>query len=107
MSKKNRQRGKDYEKWVASYFKGRRVGILGNEDVDLPCIGAECKERERLPAFIRKCMSQAVMNCPDNKLPVVFLHELNKMHEGDVVLMPLPVFEVMYASYLREKNGGK
>lgn len=94
---KNRDRGKSYERWIAQDLGGRRIGLLGMEDVILPSppLSIECKEREKLPRFILKCLSQAKANCPDDKMAVVCLHELNKSHAGDVVLMEYPVFKTL------------
>lgn len=96
MSKKNRERGKRYERFIASDLGGRRVGILGDEDVSLEGISAECKERQKLPEFIKKCMAQALTNCADDKMPVVFLHEHNTLHSDDVVMMPYLAFKELY-----------
>ena len=85
---KNRDRGKAYERFIAADLGGRRVGTMGQDDVILNGFSCECKEREKLPMFIKRCIRQAIDNCPDNKLPLVFLHELHSPHSFDVVMMP-------------------
>ena len=95
MSKRNRQRGKKYERWVANDLGGRRVGLLGMEDVVTSIYAIECKERQKLPAFIKNVMAQAKANCPDDKLPLVCLHELNTSHQSDVVMMEYSVFKTI------------
>ena len=96
MSQKNRRRGKNYERYIAQYLHGKRMGILGNEDVLLsnPPIAIECKEREKLPKAIKDWMAQAENNTPEDMLTMVCLHELNSSHEKDYVLMRLPVLKV-------------
>lgn len=87
MSSKNRRRGKELEKFVAKDLGGRRVGILGQEDVILHRgISAECKERQKLPMFIHRCMAQAEGNAP-GETAIVILHELGKEHDADIVMI--------------------
>ena len=95
MSKRNRNRGKDYERWLANDLGGRRTGILGNEDVLTPRFSVEAKEREKMPKFIKDCVGQAIRNCPDNKLPIVCLHKLGGSHHGDIVIMEYSVFKAI------------
>lgn len=96
MSQRNRNRGKSYERWLANDLGGRRVGLLGMEDVSLPTppLAIECKEREKLPKFIKDVVAQAENNSPDDMMALVCLHELNSSHEKDIVIMRLPVLKV-------------
>jgi len=98
MSNLNRRRGKDYERWLARHLGGKRIGILGREDVEFPLISAEAKERKKIPAFICHCLNQAQANS-DGKIPVVFLHELSKEHDDDVVIMRLVDWRKMYRKF--------
>ena len=92
---KNRDRGKSLERWVAQDLGGRRIGLLGREDVLTNKFAIECKEREKLPAFLKKTMAQAKNNCPDDRLPIVCLHELNSNHDHDLVVMEYSVYKVL------------
>ena len=95
MSSKNRRRGKDLERWVAKYFGGRRVGILGQEDVILHHgISVEAKERQKLPVFIHKCMAQAEGNAPGETAMVV-LHELGDEYEMGYVIIRCKDFKAI------------
>jgi hypothetical protein len=88
MTSKNRRRGKDLEKFVAKDLGGRRVGILGQEDVILHhgAFSLECKERKKIPVFIRKSMDQAIENAKKwGHRPGFVLHELGDNHEKDTV----------------------
>jgi len=91
----NRDRGKSYERWLAQDLGGRRIGLLGSEDVLTNTFAIEAKEREKLPAFLKKTMAQAKANCPDDRLALVCLHELHTNHEHDLVVMEYSVFKVL------------
>ena len=98
MSNRNRQRGKALERFVAKDLGGRRVGILGQEDVILYHGGfsLECKERQKLPAIIWASMEQAIRNAKKSGLrPGVILHELGKGHPGDIVMIRYEDFRGM------------
>ena len=86
MSSRNRRRGKDLERFVAADLGGRRVGILGQADVELRGFSIETKERKSLPAFIVKCMAQAERNARGDAA-IVVLHELNQEHGRDIVML--------------------
>jgi len=90
MTSKNRRRGKDLQRFLAKYLKGENVAILGGEDLRFNFLSGECKERRKLPKFLKDCMAQAEGNCPDRKIPFVVLHELNKSHKEDLVILRLP-----------------
>jgi hypothetical protein len=83
---KNRDRGKALEKAVAKDLGGRRIGLLGMEDVTFGRFSIETKEREKLPVFLKKCITQAESNA-GGKVPVVILHELGDRHSKDLVVM--------------------
>ena len=86
MSNRNRNRGKALERFIAKDLGGRRVGILGHEDVILHCgISVETKECKKLPVFITGCLEQAERNA-DGETAFVVLHELGKDHDRDIVL---------------------
>ena len=87
MSNKGRRRGKDLERWVAKYFGGRRVGILGQEDVRLHWgCSVECKERQKLPMFICNGMKQAERNA-NGDMAWFVQHQLSDRYEDSLVTM--------------------
>ena len=47
---RNRQRGKECERVIAKMLGGKRVGILGNEDVSHPEYSIEVKSRQEFVA---------------------------------------------------------
>ncbi len=82
------------ERFVAQDLKGRRVGILGSEDVLWRGIAIECKERKRLPAFLTRCMAQAESHA-EGGTAMVGLHELGQGHERDLVVLRYGEFKKM------------
>ena len=88
MSQIGRRRGKDLERWCAKFYSGNRVGILGFEDIRLTKFSGEAKEREKLPASIKKWMAQAERNASGfGKIPFLHLHENGAEHREDLVLL--------------------
>lgn len=100
MSKKNRDRGKRLERFLANDLKGRRIGLLGKEDVQLDRFSIECKERKKMPTFLKKSMKQAFQNCEDGKAPVLILHEHDQPHGLDLVIM----YYVFWKDFKEIKN---
>lgn len=87
---RNRQRGKECEREVAKILGGKRVGILGNEDVAHPIYSIEVKSRKTFVA--RKWMEQCKKNNVDDKIPLVVVHEFNRNHSNDLVLINITDF---------------
>ena len=89
MSSLNRRRGKECERWFAKDLGGKRVGILGYEDIELALVSLEIKERKNgrlCPADLRHAYNQAKANS-DGKIPIVILHQLYRRHEKSMVYM--------------------
>jgi len=85
--KVNRARGKRTEQAIAKRLNGKRLGLLGNEDVSAGPFSVEVKDRR---AFVgTSFMEQAVRNCPEGKTPLVIVHCSGKRHDGDLVMMRL------------------
>lgn len=87
---KNRRIGKDSEKAIANLFNGKRVGILGEEDVSTEKFSIEVKCRKKFVGS--KWMQQAIKNNKNEKIPLVIIHEKNKEHLRDYVLISLKDF---------------
>jgi len=84
---KNRQRGKRTEAAIAKQIGGKRLGLLGGDDVQAGPWSIEVKDRMR---FIGSSfMAQAIKNCPPCKTPLVIVHETGQRHGGDLVMMRL------------------
>ena len=82
---RNRQRGKESEKVIAKLFGGQRIGLLGKEDIFHPKYSIEVKSRKKFVG--RKWFDQCEKNNIDNKIPIVVIHEANKPHNTDLVLI--------------------
>jgi len=89
--KRNRQRGKELEREISKLLGGKRIGILGCEDIEHPVWSIETKERKRLS--IEAFMLQAERNTPIHKTPLLVLHQLGKEHKNDIVCMRLKDFQ--------------
>ena len=87
---RNRQRGKDCEREIAKIVGGKRIGILGDEDVLHPRYSIEVKSRKKFVG--NKWMKQCIKNNKDNKISIVVIHEANKNHLEDFVLIKLKDF---------------
>ncbi len=79
---KNRNRGKKTEAAIA-----KRLGILGNDDVQAGAFSIEVKDRVKFVGT--GFMEQAVRNCPKDKTPLVVVHVTGARHDGDLVMMRL------------------
>jgi hypothetical protein len=81
----NRKRGKRTERAIAKHLNGKRLGILGNHDVEAGPWAVEVKDRKRFSGS--KFMEQAVRNAPAGKTPLVVVHETGSRHSNDLVMM--------------------
>lgn len=90
IARQNRQRGKRDEKETAKAFEGKRIGVLGKEDVEHPLFSIESKSRKSFVA--KKWMEQAENNCPEGKIALVKCHVLNQKREKDLVIVKLKDF---------------
>jgi hypothetical protein len=88
---RNRQRGKDSEREVAKILGGKRVGIMGGEDISHPDYSIEVKSRQSFVA--KKWMEQAKRNSKGGKIPLVVVHAGNTPHATDLVLLNIEDFK--------------
>ncbi len=82
---RNRKRGKDAERAIAKLVNGKRIGILGSEDVEHPTFSIEVKSRQKFIA--EKWMQQAERNAPIGKVPLVVVHVVGQPFEKSFVVM--------------------
>ena len=87
---RNRERGKAVEKEIARMFNGKRVGILGSEDVSCEKYSLEVKSRKRFVGD--KWMRQCIKNNRENKIPLVVVHQANSPHTKDLVMINIMDF---------------
>ncbi|MEM4134344.1 MAG: hypothetical protein QXV73_04030 [Candidatus Micrarchaeia archaeon] len=89
MANRNRQRAKEVERAVAKKVGGRRVGILGQEDISHDKFSIEVKSRKVFVA--EKWFAQAEKNAK-GKVPLLIVHVTGKRHDNDYVIMKLKDF---------------
>ena len=88
---RNRKRGKENERAIAKLMGGKRVGILGNEDVEHEVFSIECKSLMRFAGV--KIMEQCERNAPEGNLPISIVHIKNKSHKEDIVMLRFSDFQ--------------
>jgi len=94
--KLNRARGKRCEQAIAKRLNGKRLGLLGNEDISAGPFSVEVKSRA---AFVGTgWIEQAVRNSPEGKTPMVVIHLTGKRHDGDLVMMRLSDWQDWYGN---------
>lgn len=93
-TKLNRARGKRAEKAIADILGGRRVGVLGKEDVNTNLFSIEVKSRKRFSG--KTFFDQSKSHCIQGKIPLVIVHIHGKSHSKDLVMMSLQDFEDLY-----------
>ncbi len=98
---KNRRRGKNTERALAKRLNGKRIGILGKQDIEHSFWSIEVKNRQRFSG--EAFMLQAVRNCPEGKTPLVIVHLHGRRHCDDFVIMRLRDFE-NYLGKIRTKG---
>ena len=87
----NRRRGKACERAVAKRVGGRRVGLMGKDDVLHPVWSLEIKSRARFAP--ERWLEQAERNAPPGKTPAVIVHVHFKRLSNAIVMMRLRDFE--------------
>lgn len=85
---KNRKRGKAAERAVAAALGGKRVGVMGGEDVHLDGPWS-CEVKSRKAFVALPWMEQAARNAPEGKTPVVVVHVHGQRHTEDLVIVRL------------------
>jgi hypothetical protein len=87
---KNRRRAKAIERALAKRLGGRRVGILGQEDIFTDLFSVEVKSRKSVAVW--DWYQQAVRNAK-GKIPLLIVHITGKRHDDDLVVLSLADFE--------------
>jgi len=77
------------ERGVAKLLHGRRVGILGNQDVETDLFDVEVKHGKQVPKTIGKWWKQALRNCREDKKPLLVMHYPRQRLEDSLVIVRL------------------
>lgn len=88
-AQRNRQRAKEVERAVAKKIGGRRVGILGQEDISHEKFSIEVKSRK---AFVAEKWFQQAERNAKGKVPLLIVHITGKRHDNDYVIIKLKDF---------------
>lgn len=94
MADKNWKRA---EREIAKRIGGERVPITGRirgsaPDIEHEWLSVECKQRRRLPAWIKDAMSQAKASARGHQLPIAVLHESGLPYSRSLVVLELQAF---------------
>ena len=92
-AKQNRKRGKDAERTIAKLIGGRRVGILGKEDIEHPDYTVEVKSRKAFAGA--GFLEQAEKHNTGDKTAIAIVHVTGQKHDNDIVMMRLKDFLTM------------
>ena len=87
----NRNRGKATERAIAKRVGGKRVGVMGGEDISHEWASFEVKNRVR--STTHGFMEQATRNAPQGTVPSVIIHKHGDRHGNDLVCMKLADWE--------------
>jgi hypothetical protein len=93
LQSRNRERGKEAEKAIAKLLGGRRVGILGKEDIYHPDYTVEVKSRKAFAGS--QFLEQAEKHNPGDKTALAIVHVTGKRYADDIVMMRLKDFLTM------------
>jgi len=97
---KSYRRGYRNEKALADRWGGERQGLKGRASADVvkKFLAIESKERQVLPKWLEGAMRQAesAVTRGEGELAVVQLHELNRRHDNDLIVMRLSDFELWF-----------
>lgn len=88
-AQRNRQRAKEVERAVAKKIGGRRVGILGQEDISHEKFSIEVKSRK---AFVAEKWFQQAEKNARGKMPLLIVHVTGRRHNNDYVVIKLKSF---------------
>lgn len=105
----NRRRGIRNEKAIAKRLNGKRVGLLGKEDVSNPILSIEAKSVRAFRG--EKWMIQAHRNAPKDptgkllRIPVVVVHLPNQKRSKDILMIRLSDWEDLFGK-IQIKQGG-
>lgn len=98
---------KDFEKRIALAIGGRRIGILGKEDVEHEYLSIEAKllKRDRFPKLLIDAYGQAKKNCPEEKIPVLCMKPKNILDKNAFVILSLEDFRLIMNVFMGAVKG--
>lgn len=100
INRRNRNRSYSSEKAAELLFRAKRISILGGEDLEHLLFSVEVKSRQLPPKWLEDWMTQAEDNCPENRVPLVYMHEISKRRDEDLVFMRVKDFRKVFQRLL-------
>ena len=95
------------ERKICQMLGGTRRGPTGRDDSD--CIhnwlAVEIKNR-KMPTYIRRWVSQAIVNKEPDHLPIVVWHNPGTAYQGSLVILQLDDFLEWFGDSGAEQEGG-
>lgn len=87
LQRRNRNRGKATEKAIAKMTGGKRIGVLGSEDVLHPVYSIETKSKQSFVAS--SWFEQCERNNKEHKIPLLVVHVRGRRHNNDFAILKL------------------
>jgi len=100
INKRNKGRSYSTEKAAENLFCSERVGTMGHEDNYNRIFSIETKTSQDPPKSIQSWMDQAIKNCGEGKVPLVYLHKLSQTRDKDWVVMQVGDFRRVFEKLL-------
>lgn len=91
----NKRSGRGYQYKIAKRLGGKSVGTIEGQDITVDTmIGGKTLqfsfEAKKRKSFIGQTfMVQAIKNCPQDRIPLVIVHETGQFHDNDILLIRL------------------
>ncbi len=99
---RNKSHGRHVQSVFAKKLGGKSVGTIEGQDISHEIWSVEVKDRKK---FIGNTfMVQAVKNCPEDRTPLVIVHETGQRFAQSVVLMRFCDWEDWFGKLNGEKN---
>lgn len=99
IAKQNRKRGKNIERAIAKQVDGKRVGVLGKEDISHSLFSIESKGRKKFVAT--SWIEQAYKNAPKDKdgnllkIPCIVVHVHHQRYDNAIVGIELKYWKLI------------
>ena len=102
---RNKRQGRKVQTVIAKRIGGKSVGTIEGQDIEHSIFSIETKHRK---SFVgNKFMEQAVKNCPEGKVPLVVVHELNQRFNKSLVMLRMSDWLDWYGSFSKEEEEEK
>jgi len=73
--------------WVSKYLGGRRVGVLGDQDVETEDFDIEVKHGDQVTKWFTDSWEQAETNCREGQIPLLYIHPTRWRYVDGLVVL--------------------